>query len=961
MNWSNITKNLGLSLKTQGERAVGSITDAWDAFKNLDSLSLPEINGMSLFNSISQITSSFSDAGTNDNVQTNLLHGLEEIWTNNNTGLNQKNIDVYVKLKPGSTDDNMMIEQTMELDSRADDYKFPSSEDHWQYYNSKNSDHVTKFQETRDNDVYEEIVDTHDADRLNFQTPDWSYADFINERAIFQKSLQNPLGEQGWFYFKIFFNFDTQYGLFGGLLNNRNPLMATNSAYKYLHTCESLGTYYKTNDRQVALMKFAKILSYISTYAPWFFKGIKNLNQANIPQIDDFTKEKSIEIECSTDAIDMRLNTLMDLYKFACYDEIDQKEIVPDNLRKFDMTVMVFQSPIKYFHTAFTSQYGHKYDYKGTSVDNNSGFSDTMSFKMFTFVNCEIDRESLGNMIPGTMSNEKPFTMGGGSIKILYDRVYTHTMNEFMHIMFGNDGLYYDGSASTEKIQGVDAGMYRLQTALQKQRIKDIANSYDAYNGNSPSHKNDSTSYKAIVDASEALCINNMRALGFNALGNFSDNNKDLQFDLSKDNVTANDYYNLKIKMLKNDTTILNDALNNVSAGASNMIKELVSSYNTMKASMNATWTEGDKNLTTDSMGHIISNTQKETAGNLYWANKIYAMKDGYVSPETLVQRYELQKYDYLSFTKSGYADKIINLTNKGKIVWDGPGTGYWQRKIKSLTDGIVSPETLEQRYENQSYDYSQHGGQEQNGKTMTTDFFGNLTPSEGTEYWKRKITAMTDGVVSPETLEQRYDKQRYNYSGFSAKGQADKAMTTDSSGHIINSIGSNYWLEKIKQLKEGVIKSNTPEINIKNERSNSGLSDESINNIKSRMETLKTGTIPHSEPSYTDEDIKLKNIEFKNGTIPSNKPEVKVDSNEPNGGLNDPYGGDYYENKLINLYDGTIEKNPPEINVNLAPSGDGLNDPYSGEYFNAKIDEMNDGIVDPDNIITSTQTPPGN
>ena len=42
-------------------------------------------------------------------------------------------------------DDNMMIEQTMEVDSRADDYKFPSSEDHWQYYNSKNSDAPKRY------------------------------------------------------------------------------------------------------------------------------------------------------------------------------------------------------------------------------------------------------------------------------------------------------------------------------------------------------------------------------------------------------------------------------------------------------------------------------------------------------------------------------------------------------------------------------------------------------------------------------------------------------------------------------------------------------------------------------------------------------------------------------------------------------------------------------------------------
>ena len=476
-------------------------------------------------------------------------------------------------------------------------------------------------------------------------------------------------------------------------------MMATNSAYKYLRACEALGQYYKTNDRQVALMKFAKILSYISTYAPWFFKSIKNLNQANVPVINDFTKERSIEIECSNDAIDMRLNTLLDLYKFACYDEIDQKEIVPDNLRKFDMTVMVFQAPLKYFHTSFRTKSGSMYDYKGTSVSKASGFSDVMSFKMFTFINCEIDRECLGNMIPSSMANDKPFNMGGGSIKILYDRVYTHTMNEFMHIMFGNDGLYYDGSASTERLQGVNKTQYRLQTEHQKARIKDITKAYD----DSPSSKpNDSMKYKSIVDASEALCNSNMRALGFNSLGNFAGNNKDLQFERTKNGVSRSEYYDLKLKMLKNDPKILDEALANVSSGVNDMITELIESYNKMKGSIRATWTSSSKTLMTDKNGRLIGDTSDGLEGitstfkrNLYWRNKINAMKDGIVSPESLVTRYEGQIYDYTNFTHNGYSDNTINTTAKGKIKYNMPGTDYWLRKINALNDGVVDPENL--------------------------------------------------------------------------------------------------------------------------------------------------------------------------------------------------------------------------------------------------------------------------
>ena len=50
----------------------------------------------------------------------------------------------------------------------------------------------------------------------------------------------------------------------------------------------------------------------------------------------------------------MKLNTLFDLYRFACYDDIYKKEIIPENLRKFDMEILIMNIPLKYFQTAFT-------------------------------------------------------------------------------------------------------------------------------------------------------------------------------------------------------------------------------------------------------------------------------------------------------------------------------------------------------------------------------------------------------------------------------------------------------------------------------------------------------------------------------------------------------------------------------------------------------------------------------
>ena len=74
------------------------------------------------------------------------------------------------------------------------------------------------------------------SDMFTLKLPDWTYADFINERAIWQKGLSSVFDEPGWFYFKIFFHFDTNHGLFGGLLNYKELTMATNSAAKYLYS-----------------------------------------------------------------------------------------------------------------------------------------------------------------------------------------------------------------------------------------------------------------------------------------------------------------------------------------------------------------------------------------------------------------------------------------------------------------------------------------------------------------------------------------------------------------------------------------------------------------------------------------------------------------------------------------------------------------------------------------------------
>ena len=371
----------------------------------------------------------------------------------------------------------------------------------------------------------------------NFNVPNWGINDFLNERSMFQKGISTLAGEPGHFYFKIFFNFDTSFGLLGSLLhidNNSFSQFSTNTAIKYL-MYSSIGRPHRSDDipgRMLALFKFGNLLSYISNYSPWFFKSIKNLSSADVyPLVEIQNDKNSIEIELNPDAVDMRVTTLFDLYRYACYDRIKMKEIIPENLRKFDMDVMVFHVPLKYYNTAISSKsLKKKFDYKKLSYN----MANMPSFKMYSFLGCEFDLESLGSLMPD-IKNDKAGMIGETSIKINYTQVHTHTMNDWYRIMFGTDGFYYNANGENtnkSEVALVEAAeknssysdkstFYDKSDDEQYQRLK----AKQAILDHLLYYNSTSSQYKELIDASEALCSDLYRAVAPNkALGNLYEN-----------------------------------------------------------------------------------------------------------------------------------------------------------------------------------------------------------------------------------------------------------------------------------------------------------------------------------------------------------------------------------------------------------------------------------------------------
>ena len=346
-------------------------------------------------------------------------------------------------------------------------------------------------------------------DQTLLDVPAWGYKDFINERVSFQKGLDSIATQPAWLYFKLFFKFDTSYGLLGGIMKSSDgsKFAANNTAIQYLTR-----NWYKLNDnmgaRRKSLVKFVRSLSYISSYAPWFFKSVKDVNNALNMNLDNLTAEKSIEIECSEEATDLRLLTLMDFYKYAAYDAINQKEILPENLRKFDLDVVVFQSPIRYLQTSTRDLKGRKTVYKNL---NSANMTDRMSFKLFSFQGCEIDYSSLNTMLPQTFSNQAPF-QSAPTFKIKYDRVYQHNQNEFAKVLFGDSGFLWSQNEATSP-ETINAESDDHESKRHKMMQYAIDNKY-YYN---PA----SQTYKTLVDASESTISAAMMLIdGSAGLGN---------------------------------------------------------------------------------------------------------------------------------------------------------------------------------------------------------------------------------------------------------------------------------------------------------------------------------------------------------------------------------------------------------------------------------------------------------
>lgn len=250
-----------------------------------------------------------------------------------------------------------------------------------------------------------------------------SYDRILEDRKNFRE--HSRYDEPGTFYFKILFYFnnpgeetgftsnllDLSTDIGGGYYKLWKPITnylevrgmqdgaeaadySTNTAYNYLLLNGE-------RERAGYLKDFVYLLSEISSETPWYFKSVEGLDGAvERPYYKDFKFEdapKALTINCLKESVDNRITTLLELYRAACFSQRWKREIVPENLRKFDMGIFLFQTPLNGKLYENTSKRVVGYERNPSKEFTNS--------KYFEFHNCEIDQDSIKSCY-STIDNE---------------------------------------------------------------------------------------------------------------------------------------------------------------------------------------------------------------------------------------------------------------------------------------------------------------------------------------------------------------------------------------------------------------------------------------------------------------------------------------------------------------------------------------------------------------------------
>lgn len=301
-----------------------------------------------------------------------------------------------------------------------------------------------------------------------------SYASILNSRRKFQQSGTRSGSEFNIFdtpsqkYFKILFYFGDKFfkaneaGNANGLLHPTWEIFRkkddgdesgiTKNININYYDYNSAWSYLKLNDeneRAEKLEHFVTLLSNINSESPWYFTSISGLDSAVERKVAvdgkfDVNEIKRLQLKCLPDAADDRIGTLLSLYRDITWSWTMKKEIIPANLRKFDMAVFIFESPIRNIHKSgdIIGKFAKdSVEIEVLNIDGKEEFIfppiyNSPSYRMLEFHNCEFDYNSIKtgyNEISNQTGVQPTYT-----IDIMYDDCYDVTYNNIMMRTIGD-------------------------------------------------------------------------------------------------------------------------------------------------------------------------------------------------------------------------------------------------------------------------------------------------------------------------------------------------------------------------------------------------------------------------------------------------------------------------------------------------------------------------------------------
>lgn len=242
-------------------------------------------------------------------------------------------------------------------------------------------------------------------------------------------------------YFQIFFHFNTGHGLLN-IDNKRYINKNTEITEGKMENKNTAINYLWVNrefQRKQMLEDFVTLLSNINVWSPWYFQSIGGLQEAlnRTEYTGKFNIEeepKYITIKCLEDAYDNRISTLLDLYKSICYSKTLHKEILPANLRRFDMSIYIVNTPIQGAH--YVDGQSPTFEQPSFQEWQNGSNRIFASSKLLEFQGCEIDANSSYSAY-AEVKNDEAFQMQH-EIKITFRNVVEQRYNEFLDRIIGD-------------------------------------------------------------------------------------------------------------------------------------------------------------------------------------------------------------------------------------------------------------------------------------------------------------------------------------------------------------------------------------------------------------------------------------------------------------------------------------------------------------------------------------------